>query len=298
MEWRDGPATVGFAPVAPRIVGGLCADGPCQVASEEGNGAIRTTLSHGSTAIDTDVEIALPPKDRLEQDDEWCVAHVDGEWRQVRFHDYDRIFEVEGLYECIFYDVLRCASPAFVRGELERELAGAGLRASDLRVLDLGAGNGIMGQELVDLGVASVVGADIIPEARDAAMRDRPDVYDGYHVVDMSDLADDERRQLADERFTALTCVAALGFGDIPPEAFAGAFNLVGDGGWIAFNIKDEFLNGEGSGFSRLIHRAIEEGTLDVRSNERYRHRDATNGDPIHYHAIVAVKRGDLQVAD
>lgn len=230
----------------------------------------------------------------MEQDDEWCVAHVDGEWQEIRFHDYDRIFEVEGLYERIFYDVLRCASPAYVRGVLERQLEAAGHSASELRMLDLGAGNGIMGAELVDLGVAGVVGADIIPEARDAALRDRPDVYDDYLVCDMSDLADDDRREFEDHDLNGLTCVAALGFGDIPPEAFAGAFNLVRDGGWIAFNIKDEFLNGGGSGFSRLIKRAIDDGTLDVRATERYRHRDATNGDPIHYHAIVAVKRGDL----
>ena len=42
--------------------------------------------------------------------------------------------------------------------------------------------------------------------------------------------------------------VAALGYGDIPPQAFAEAFNLISDHGWVAFNIKDRFLQEEKSG--------------------------------------------------
>ena len=50
-----------------------------------------------------------------------------------------------------------------------------------------------------------------------------------------------------------LICVAALGFGDIPPEAFMAAFEQVTEGGWVAFCIKDEFISEEDrSGFSKL----------------------------------------------
>jgi hypothetical protein len=37
-----------------------------------------------------------------------------------------------------------------------------------------------------------------------------------------------------------MTSVAALGFGDIPPEVFESAFELVEDGGWAAFTIKED----------------------------------------------------------
>ena len=40
---------------------------------------------------------------------------------------------------------------------------------TELRVIDLGAGNGMMGEVLKREGVARLVGADIIPEAREAA---------------------------------------------------------------------------------------------------------------------------------
>ena len=34
--------------------------------------------------------------------------------RKIKFHDYDKIYQVQGLYEQIFYDRLKCTSPAKV----------------------------------------------------------------------------------------------------------------------------------------------------------------------------------------
>jgi hypothetical protein len=54
------------------------------------------------------LRLALPePGSKYSQDDEWCVvAEPDGSWGEYRFHDYDRIFRVPGLYEKNYYDVL------------------------------------------------------------------------------------------------------------------------------------------------------------------------------------------------
>ncbi len=239
--------------------------------------------------------VALPPAERFEQDVEWCVARVDGEWQEVRFHDYGRLYEVEGLYERIFYDILQCNSPATVCGLLARELEEAGVGTSGLRVLDLGAGNGMVAAELMALGASEVYGVDIIPEAAEAAERDRPNVYADYLVTDMTELDPDERALLADADLNGLLCVAALGFGDIPPAAFANAYNLVQDGGWVAFNIKEDFLSGEDrSGFQELIATVIEDGTMRVHVQTRYRHRNATNGEPIYYVALVGRKDRDI----
>lgn len=248
---------------------------------------------------DVEIPIALPEPGRsYPQDQEWCLARIDGEWREMRFHDYSEIYEVEGLYERLFYDVLRCDSPATICGMLGAELEEAGVPPSDLRVLDLGAGNGIVGAELADLGVDKVVGVDILPEAAQAAQRDRPDVYDAYHVVDLTDLDASEQEELEDHGFNCLTCVAALGFGDIPPEAFLAAYNVVEDGGWVAFNLKEDFMNGaDRSGFSRLISRGTDEGALEIRAEKRYRHRLSTSGEPLHYIAMVASKCEDMSEA-
>ena len=89
-----------------------------------------------------------------------------------------------------------------------------------------------------------------------------------------------------------MTTVAALGFGDMPPAAFAGAFNMVVDGGLVAMNIKDEFLeSGDDSGFAGFLRDLIAGGTMDVLSRRRYRHRLSVTGEELHYVALVAVKR-------
>ncbi|QDV72197.1 methyltransferase domain-containing protein [Botrimarina mediterranea] len=173
----------------------------------------------------------------------------------------------------------------------------AGENLTELRALDLGAGNGIMGDVLKHHGMSRAVGADIIPEARDAAYRDRPHVYDEYYVSDFTNLQPSDHEQLAEWAFNCLTCVAALGFGDIPAQAFLQAAQLVQPGGWVAFNIKETFLDAsDQSGFSRLIRELIFSEYLDLHQLQRYRHRLGMDGSPLFYFALVAKKTADIPV--
>lgn len=242
------------------------------------------------------LQIRLPgPSDRLDQDAEHCSVLLDGEWRQMRFHDYDQIFRIPGLYEQLFHDILDCQSPDVITKLLKEELQRDGYEPDSLRVLDLGAGNGLVGEQLRNIGVGGMVGVDIIPEAREAALRDRPDVYDAYHVADVTSLSPALHRELASTGFNTLSCVAALGYADIPPEAFRAAFNLVRDGGWIAFNIKDRFLSDEDtSGFAALIRRLRDEGVLELMTAQRYQHRLNVHGEPLHYVAIIGTKHRSI----
>lgn len=223
------------------------------------------------------------------------MVDADGQWREIRFHDYDEIYDVPGLYEFLFYEVLKCQSPRVIATMLGEELERDGANAESLCVLDLGAGNGIMAEELHQRGVKKVVGVDIIGEAAQAADRDRPGTYERYVVADMTDLSDADRDVLVKQELNALTCVAALGFGDIPPEAFRTAYNLVADGGWIAFNIRDKFLSGgDTSGFSRMIDAAVDAGALELRARRRYTHRLASSGKPLYYDGLIGTKRHDI----
>ena len=259
-------------------------------------GIAPTTERRASKSTNGELQVALPePSLSMTQDAEWCVVRVDGEWRQIRFHDYDQLFSVPGLYEKVIYEILRCDSPHVVRGLLEAELSDSGTPPGNLRVLDLGAGNGMVGEELAEMGTDSIVGVDIIEEAAEATQRDRPGLYEKYHVVDMTTLNEGQRRELQSYHFNALTCVAALGFGDIPVSAFVSAFNLIQPGGWIAFNIKEDFLaSGDGSGFSGLIQTMLEDGTLELRRRQRYEHRLATDRHPLYYVAVVGVKKRNV----
>lgn len=241
-------------------------------------------------------EIKLPDRsEQFDQDSEYCEVRLGGEWQRIRFHDYDRIFSVPGLYEQLFHDILDCHSPDVIAKLLKEQVQRDNVAASDLRVLDLGAGNGLVAEQLRAVGAGRITGVDILPEAREAALRDRPEVYDAYHVMDLTDLGDADRRRLSEGRFNTLTCVAALGYADIPPAAFRSAFNYVSDGGWIAFTIKDRFLSTEDtSGFAELINRCRDAGILEVRASERYRHRLNVLGEPLHYVALVGAKRADI----
>ena len=241
-------------------------------------------------------EIRLPSAaERHDQDAEYCHVLVEGDWRRMRFHDYSDIFALPGLYEQLFHELLECRSPAVVSALLREALASHGASGTDLRVLDLGAGNGIVGEQLAKLGSQTIVGIDILPNAAAAARRDRPHVYDDYHVIDMMDIAHDDRRALADMEFNALTCVAALGFDDIPPEAFRNAFNLIEDGGLVVFTLRDKFVSeADPSGFRALIDHACQSGVLEIVASERYRHRLATDGSALWYVATVGRKLRDL----
>lgn len=211
---------------------------------------------------------------------------------KISFHDYGRIYQTQGLYEQIFYDRLRCTSPAVITEILSKALKIENENFTELRVLDFGAGNGLMGEALNKYGVARIVGADIEPLAKEAAYRDRPSLYDEYYVEDFTSLTSEKIDDFKDWNFNCLTTVAALGFGDIPVKAFFQAVNLINETGWIAFNIKESFLSpSDQSGFSSFIRKLMLSEFMDIHFIERYRHRVSMEGVPLYYYAIVAKKR-------
>jgi len=244
------------------------------------------------------IALYLPPSQAgggLDQDEEWCEIELDGERRRIRLHDYAAIFSVAGLYEQLFCEKLDCDSPEIVCQLLAAELIAADVDPGTLKALDFGAGNGMVGEQLAAVGIDSLVGLDLLTEARDAALRDRPDLYEDYYAGDVTDLDPGDRRELEAHGCNVMTCVAALGFGDIPPQAFAEAFNLVASPGWVAFNLRDRFVNDDDpAGFGAFIARMFDEGVLDEQARVTYTHRVSVAGEPLEYSAIVACKRADV----
>ena len=242
--------------------------------------------------------VHLPPRNAaggLDQDQEWCEIEIDGDRQRIRLHDYAAIYSVPGLYEHLFADHLDCRSPRVVGDLLGEQLDAAGVDAATLTALDFGAGNGMVGEVLDELGIGTIVGVDLLEQARAAAMRDRPGLYEDYLALDLTDMSRGERDELGDHGFDALSCVAALGFGDVPPVAFAEALNLVSDGGWIAFNVRDRFFEEtDPTGFGGFLRRLLRDGVLEERARVRYRHRVSVDGEPLHYLAVIACKRADV----
>jgi SAM-dependent methyltransferase len=238
------------------------------------------------------------PKNELSnfnQDEAYFYLQGSGGKRKIRFHDYDEIYQVPGLYEQIFYDRLKCTSPNKVASILESAVKQYQDNFSELRILDLGAGNGMMGEELKTHGVSRLIGVDIIPEAYDATVRDRPGIYDAYYVEDFTKLEDDTKEEIKSWQCDCMVTVAALGFDDIPAKAFIEAFNIIKSEAWVAFNIKDTFFDiSDESGFSKMIRELIFSKYLDIYCIERYRHRLSIEGEPLYYFAITGWKTTDV----
>lgn len=238
------------------------------------------------------IRFPAPKPKALDQDEAYFYLKEKGREVKLRFHDYGELYKRAGLYEQLFYERLKCTSPETVCKILAKVLRANRVEMSELRVLDLGAGNGMVGEILQ---VARVIGVDISQEAFDACERDRPADYDAYYVADLCNLDAATKKELQDWQLDCLTCVAALGFGDIPTRAFSTAFNFIKPGGWVAFNIKETFLQeSDVSGFSRLVKHLLVTDTLEVHHLERYRHRISIEGQPLFYYALIGKKESDI----
>lgn len=227
---------------------------------------------------------------QLDQDEEWIILISEGRSEKIRLHDYEKFYKVPGLYEEVLYDRLQCSSPRVVCSMLKKEMEKSE-EATELRVLDFGAGNGMVGECLKEtIGFETLVGVDIIDEALEATHRDRPGLYDDYYVMDFCQLEEYDEERLKKWDFNALITVAALGYDHICTHAFVNAFNLLDDNTWIAFNIKDRFLSEEDdSGFNQVLGNMMDD-SLSVLHNKRHCHRLSLAGDPLHYNAILGKK--------
>lgn len=234
---------------------------------------------------------------RLDQNEEWIIIHSEGRDEKVGLHHYARLYEIPGLYEEVIYKRLKCNSPQVICGLLKKELQKKGEGSQNLRALDFGAGNGIVGEYLKQkIRCDVLVGVDIITEAHDAAQRDRPGIYDDYYVMDLSQPKKFEEKKLEMWNFNVLLTIGALGFNDIPTRAFINAFNIVENDAWVAFNIKDEFLSeNDDSGFKNVIDSMMGE-SLNVLQIRRYCHRLSLSGEQLYYYAIVGKKVSEVVI--
>jgi SAM-dependent methyltransferase len=162
---------------------------------------------------------------------------------------------------------------------------------TDQRVFDLGAGNGAGGEQLRSLGVGRVVGLDLEPVAREAALRDRPGDYDHYLVGDLGTLPREEVSVLRDERFTAVLALAAIGVGHIPWPVLDRALSLLRPGGLFGFAVTPALLPGSDdadgvrSGYPDYFATLFDD-RADELARHAYVHRHQTDGTP---HGAVAL---------
>ena len=215
------------------------------------------------------------------------VRFADGREERMRLHEYDRVYAIPGLYEEVVQRRLECLSPRVLADAL---LAHAGLAPEDLRVFDLAAGNGVTGEELAARGVAELVGSDNIPEARDAAERDRPGLYSTYVVGDI-DETPELRELVRSHSLNAVVCAGALGLGHISAASFDRLWSEFPAGSLFNASVEESLAEPGGSDFGDYLAELDAGDEAEVLQRERFRHRSLMGGGEVHYVAVVARKR-------
>ena len=226
--------------------------------------------------------------------EEWIEFGPPRERRRVAFHDYAAIYAVPGLYEAVFPGALRMCSHVEVVRLYGEVLATLDHDPGQERVFDLGAGNGAGGEQLRALGVGGVVGLDLEPAARTAALRDRPGDYDDYLIGDLGAWPQADLERLRARGFTAVLALAAIGVGHIPPAVLDRALGLVGPGGLFGFAVTPALLPGNAdpagidTGYPAYFAELFA-SRADELARHTYVHRRQTDGTP--HDAVALVGR-------
>lgn len=213
------------------------------------------------------------------------VAFADGRAERLRLHEYERLYAVPGLYEAVVQESLDCRAPAVVADLLAAGAERLGWAPGDVRVLDLGAGNGVSGEAQAAAGLQPVAAVDILPAARDAALRDRPGLYGTYLAADLTDLPPEAEAALRAHEPNAIALVGAVGGGHLPPAALREALTLLAPGPALLAYVVDP---DHGSELAEMLAAMAAEGHLEELARERYRHRRTAAGGERHWDAVLA----------
>ncbi len=244
-----------------------------------------------------DFEIQLPETERVRNlpiHEEYFWFKQNGTKRKLRLHDYVDVYQIPYLYEHLM-EKLDSKSHTVLTSLLVEQFTQAGGTVEDMVVLDIGAGSGLVGKTLADLGVKSIVGIDIVPEAAQAAQRQYPGIYENYYVEDLTKLTEMTKQALNGRGFNCLICCSALSQGHVPADALSVVYNQVAPDGFIAFNVAQYFWEDNTKTGFRQQHSWVEDkAVFEVIQKHPYRHRFYTDGRPLEYLAIVGRKRSSF----
>lgn len=216
------------------------------------------------------------------------VAWPDGRTDRLRLHEYERIYAVPGLYEEIVQRRLACETPARIAALLAWAAHELDWEPAEVRVLDVGAGNGVSGEALTRAGLRPVAAVDLRPAARAAAQRDRPGLYDVYLAADLLALPAGAAKAIRAREPNALAVAGAIGTGHLPPAALSAAMDLLVPDALVAYAVEAGSSDPDVDGVRTLEADLRAAGRLHDEHRERYRHRLTTTGGERWWEAVVA----------
>lgn len=238
-------------------------------------------------------KIIFPDIDyELQQGQEYIDISINKKRKTIYCHDYRTIYNIPCLYEKLFHKHLKCNSPQVISDLFYNQVSKVGEDFNNLKVLDFGAGTGLMGEELRKRGCKYVVAVDILREAREEYYRIRPRVYNKYLIIDFSafDKQNLQKKYIQSVHFNALTTISA--FSHIPRQAFINAFNLINRDGWIVFNINPK--NYQIKEFKYWVDILLKHIKTIYKRN--YRHRFLINRQEVIYTAYIGRKINNMRI--
>jgi len=152
------------------------------------------------------------------------VKSIYDEWAE----SYDKVTTEAG------YVAYKTCTPIF--DEILRETTVN--KHTDLRILDAGAGTGIVGKVLQDLGYTNIDALDISQKMLDEAKK--LNIYKQFFCAPLSaePIAD-----IATGQYDALICVGTLTVGHVKPVALEEIVRIVKSGGVIGFTLRKDVYN-------------------------------------------------------
>lgn len=238
-------------------------------------------------------DVTFDSPETTKQSDEFFWADVDGKRQRFNIHDYATLYRVPWLYDIALYHNLVCRTPTEMAAAIDGVWQAEGVDRSALRALELGAGSGAFGHELRQkLGVPHLEAIDICPEAAEAAARDRPGLYNAYHIDDLTALRPATEAGFRDTAFNVVAMASATGWGNhIPLAGFENSFDLLSPGGWYIFHVKPNDPDPECIELCAWVEHLVASGRLAQKHRGSHFHRKSSNGSDIYYDVVIGVKR-------
>lgn len=112
------------------------------------------------------------------------------------------------------------------------------LPQKDAIILDAGAGTGMVGEALAELGYTQIVGVDLSEEMLEIARKKQV-----YRDLYLGNLEDESLKIFDKESFDAIISVGVFTFGHVHPQALNNLSSLLKSGGYFLLTVREDYYN-------------------------------------------------------
>lgn len=191
----------------------------------------------------------------------WIYSSKDSKELAERYDEWAHSYDQE-LEEDYGYQI-----PHLISGVLSR------FTARDGRILDAGAGTGLVGQLLGARGYRDLVAVDISGEMLKQARE--KDVYKEFHLMDLGETLD-----FSNDSFDAVVCAGVLTFSHAPARSLHELVRVTKPGGHIVYSLRDDAY--KSMGFESINNQLESEKKWQLLEKKAYQSFARKDQDVVH----------------